>query len=65
MILTSDACYFTHTLDDEILPPFGFDHDLQRRSLAKLLRRERDSGTRIVPGHDPDVFRSMCPDSTN
>ena len=34
VILTSDACYFTHTLDDEILPPFGFDHELQRRSLA-------------------------------
>jgi N-acyl homoserine lactone hydrolase len=64
VILTSDACYFTHTLDDEILPPFGFDRDLQRRSLAKL-RDARDNGTRIVPGHDPGAFRSMCPDSTN
>jgi glyoxylase-like metal-dependent hydrolase (beta-lactamase superfamily II) len=53
-----------HTIDDEILPPFAFDHDLQLRSLA-MLRRERDTGARIVPGHDPEVFRSMCPDSTN
>ena len=59
VILTSDACYFTHTLDDEILPPFGFDHDLQRRSLA-MLRRERDAGTRIVPGHDAYVFRAIA-----
>jgi len=64
VILTSDACYFMHTIDDEILPPFAFDHDLQLRSLA-MLRHERDTGARIVPGHDPEVFRSMCPDTTN
>jgi len=58
VILTSDACYFTHTLDDEILPPFGFDHDLQRESLA-MLRRERDRRTRIVPGHDALAFREI------
>jgi N-acyl homoserine lactone hydrolase len=59
VILTSDACYFSHTLDDEILPPFGFDHDLQRRSLA-MLRGERDRGTRIVPGHDAEVFVAVA-----
>jgi glyoxylase-like metal-dependent hydrolase (beta-lactamase superfamily II) len=58
VILTSDACYFAHTLDDEILPPFSFDFDLQRQSLA-MLRHERDAGTRIVPGHDADAFRTM------
>jgi glyoxylase-like metal-dependent hydrolase (beta-lactamase superfamily II) len=58
VILTADACYFMHTLDDEVLPPFGFDHEQQRESLA-MLRRERDGGTKIVPGHDPDVFRAL------
>lgn len=58
-ILTGDACYFLHTLDDEVLPPFGFDLEQQRRSLA-LLRDERDRGTRIVPGHDTDVFRALA-----
>jgi N-acyl homoserine lactone hydrolase len=57
VILTADACYFTRTLDDGILPPFGFDHDLQRRSL-ELLRQEQRSGTTIVPGHDADAFRA-------
>ena len=57
-ILTGDACYFLHTLDDVVLPPFAFDLDQQRRSLA-LLRAERDRGTRIVPGHDADVFRTL------
>lgn len=55
VILTADACYFAHTLDDEVLPPFGFDLDRQRASLA-LLRRERAAGTRIVPGHDAAVL---------
>ncbi len=58
VILTGDACYFSHTLDDEILPPFAHDHDQQRASLA-MLRRERDAGTKIVPGHDAAVFRTM------
>jgi glyoxylase-like metal-dependent hydrolase (beta-lactamase superfamily II) len=57
-ILTGDACYFTHTLDDEVLPPFGFDLDQQRRSLA-LLRAERDRGVRIVPGHDAAAMRAL------
>ena len=57
-ILTGDACYFLHTLDDGVLPPFGFDLDQQRHSLD-VLRAERDRGTRIVPGHDANVLRSM------
>lgn len=55
VILTADACYFTHTLDDEVLPPFAFDAEQQLRSLA-MLRRERDAGTTIVPGHDASAF---------
>ena len=58
VILTGDACYFTHTLDDGVLPPFGDDLARQRQSLD-LLRRERDRGTRIVPGHDTEVFRAI------
>jgi N-acyl homoserine lactone hydrolase len=58
VVLTADACYFSHTLDDEILPPRSFDADQQLRSLA-LLRSERDRGARIVPGHDAEAFASM------
>ena len=57
-VLTGDACYFSHTLDDERLPPFGFDLDQQRRSLA-VLRSERDRGPHIIPRHDAAVFRAM------
>jgi glyoxylase-like metal-dependent hydrolase (beta-lactamase superfamily II) len=56
-LLTGDACYFMHTLDDAILPPFGFDHDQQRASL-EWIRQQRLSGTTIIPGHDADVLRA-------
>ncbi len=57
-ILAGDACYFSRTLDDEVLPPFAHDLDRQRASLA-MLQRERSGGTTIVPGHDVDVFRRL------
>lgn len=58
VILASDACYFSRTLDDEVLPPFAHDHDRQRESLA-MLQRERAAGATIIPGHDAAMFRSM------
>lgn len=58
VILASDACYFSRTLDDEVLPPFAHDHDQQRATLD-MLQRERAAGTTIIPGHDADVFRAM------
>ena len=58
VILAADACYFAHTLDDGVLPPFGFDLARQRVSLD-LLRRARAAGTTIVPGHDGNVVRHL------
>ncbi len=57
VILAADACYFSRTLEDGMLPPFSYDFDQQRASLA-LLRREQAAGTRIVPGHDGADFKS-------
>ena len=60
-ILAADACYFAHTLDDGVLPPFSFDFDQQRASLD-WLRAQRANGTTIVPGHDQQVFeRYLAP----
>lgn len=60
VILAGDACYFAHTLDDEVLPPFAHDHAQQRASLA-MLQRERSAGTLIVPGHDAAAFEALTP----
>lgn len=57
LILGADVAYFASGLDDHRFPPYGDDHGEQRRS-AERLRTLRDSGSRVVPGHDPDV---LCP----
>ena len=56
LILGADVTHFASGLDDHRFPPFADDHAEQRRS-AERLRGLRDSGARIVPGHDPDVLR--------
>lgn len=58
LVLTADCCYFARTLDGGALPTFGHDLDEQQRSIARL-RKLRDDGTTIIPGHDIDVVRSM------
>lgn len=55
LILGADVAYFASGLDDHRFPVFGDDHAEQGRS-AERLRAIRDSGTRVVPGHDPDVL---------
>jgi N-acyl homoserine lactone hydrolase len=56
LILGADVTHFASGLDDHRFPSFGDDHAEQRRS-AERLRALRDSGARVVPGHDPAVLR--------
>jgi glyoxylase-like metal-dependent hydrolase (beta-lactamase superfamily II) len=56
LILGVDVTYFASGLDDQRLPAFGDDLAEQRRSAGRL-RALRDSGARVIPGHDPDVLR--------
>ncbi|HEX3323786.1 MAG TPA: N-acyl homoserine lactonase family protein [Solirubrobacterales bacterium] len=56
LILGIDVAYFASGLDDHRFPVFADDHAEQRRS-AERLRALRDSGARVIPGHDPDVLR--------
>jgi len=58
VVLASDCCYFARTLDGGPLPTFGADFDLQRRSIDRL-RKLRDGGATIIPGHDIEVVRAM------
>jgi len=53
VVFTADCCYFARTLDSGVLPTFGHDLEQQGRSLANL-RRLRDGGATIIPGHDID-----------
>src|SRR5947209_7529761 len=56
LVLAVDVAHFSATLDDKRFPAFGDDFSAQARS-AERLRQLRDSGTNVVPGHDPDVLR--------
>jgi len=58
IVLTSDCCYFARTLDGGALPTFGFDLDKQSESLGRL-RKLRDAGARIIPGHDLQVVTAL------
>jgi N-acyl homoserine lactone hydrolase len=56
LILGADVAYFASGLDDHRFPAFADDRTEQGRS-AERLRALRDSGARVIPGHDPDVLR--------
>ena len=58
VVLASDCCYFARTLDNVVLPTFGYDLDEQRHSLA-YLRKCRDDGAMIIPGHDIEVVNKL------
>ena len=57
IVLTADCCYFARTLDSGLLPTFGYDLIEQKRSLVSL-RKLRDDGAIIIPGHDIEVVGS-------
>jgi glyoxylase-like metal-dependent hydrolase (beta-lactamase superfamily II) len=56
LVLGADVAYFAGVLDDQRFPVYGDDLAAQGRS-AERLRRLRDAGARVIPGHDPDVLR--------
>lgn len=55
LVLGADVAYFASGLDDHRFPVFGDDRDEQGRS-AERLRKLRDAGLTVQPGHDPDVL---------
>lgn len=58
LVLTADCCYFNRTLDGGALPTFGHDLGEQLRSIARL-RKLRNEGATIIPGHDIDFVRNI------
>jgi len=56
LILGADVAHYASVLDDHRFPVFGDDPAAQRHS-AERLRRLREGGARVIPGHDPDVLR--------
>jgi N-acyl homoserine lactone hydrolase len=55
LILGADVAHFASTYDDHRFPVFADDLDAQAESAVRL-RERRDTGTTVVPGHDPAVL---------
>ncbi len=55
IVLGVDVAHFASGLDDHRFPIFADDHSEQARS-AERLRKLRDAGLTVRPGHDPDVL---------
>lgn len=58
VVLTGDCIYFERMLTDMVVPRFGFDTDMQRRSMEELARL-REDGCRLIFGHDEAQFRTL------
>ncbi|MDX6602592.1 MAG: N-acyl homoserine lactone hydrolase [Solirubrobacterales bacterium] len=56
LVLGADVALFASSLDDHRFPAFGYSQDEQVRS-AERLRKLRDTGLTVQPGHDPDVLQ--------
>jgi glyoxylase-like metal-dependent hydrolase (beta-lactamase superfamily II) len=56
LVLGADVAYFASGLDDHRFPAFADDREAQARS-AERLRRLREKGLTVQPGHDPEVLR--------
>jgi N-acyl homoserine lactone hydrolase len=55
LVLGGDVTHFASGLDDHRFPIFADSFEAQASS-AERLRALRDAGTRVLPGHDPDVL---------
>jgi N-acyl homoserine lactone hydrolase len=56
LVLGVDVAHFASAFDDHRFPAFADDFAEQGRS-ADRLRRLRDAGATVLPGHDPEVLR--------
>jgi glyoxylase-like metal-dependent hydrolase (beta-lactamase superfamily II) len=57
LVLGVDVAHFAATFDDLRFPVFADDFGAQAQSAGRL-RKMRDAGARVIPGHDPDVLRA-------
>jgi N-acyl homoserine lactone hydrolase len=56
VVIGADVVHFASGLDDHRFPAFADSHDEQARS-AERLKRLRDAGHMVLPGHDPARLR--------
>jgi N-acyl homoserine lactone hydrolase len=58
IVFCCDCAYFSRTLDGGVLPPFGYDVEQQAESIRRLVAM-RNTGARLIPGHDSTTFAAL------
>lgn len=58
VLLVGDCCYWKRMLEEDLVPPFGFDRALQRQSMQTLRNLQRE-GVRLIYGHDPEQWTAL------
>ena len=64
VVLTGDCVYWEDVLDNMLLPPFGFNHDLQLESMRQLRTLRDDHGCRLLYGHDHTQWAALPHDGS-
>ena len=59
VVLTGDCVYWEDVLDRMLLPPFGFDHDMQLESMRHLKSLRDDHGCHLLYGHDETQWSTL------
>ena len=63
VVLTGDCVYWENVLDEMLLPPFGFNHDMQLESMNRLRSLRDDHGCRLLYGHDHTQWATLPHDA--
>ena len=58
-VVCGDCCYVRKTVEDEHLPPFGFNAKRQLASVRRLIGEQR-SGATLLYGHDPEQWATIA-----
>ncbi len=58
VVLTGDCCYWRRMLEEDLVPPFGYDLDLQRKSM-ETLRQFARKGATLIFSHDAEQWAGI------
>ena len=59
VVLTGDCVYWQEVLEKMLLPPFGFDHEMQLSSMRHLKSLQDIDGCRLLFGHDQAQWKKL------
>jgi len=59
VVLTGDCVYWQEVLEKMLLPPFGYDHEMQLSSMRHLKALQDEEGCTLLFGHDATQWAKL------